>query len=227
MPVGIPKQPVKQVSPMRSNARTSFIDARFNTPEEAAAHAGAIFNGTSIADDFEVGGGILQDKEGKYYFTFSLGKRGTGEVSFNIVRPAGHSTVGTWHTHGNEGPAREFFSKKDHAVTEDLGVPAYMTSSNGALVRLSPGQGQPQKFSRPVMQNGRQFNEEATVVPGQPVLDSQGRPFRVRTELGQELFPKQGIPKTNEKELPPPQRAARKRTDAPVSSNDPRRDQRQ
>ena len=234
MPVGIPREPIERVSPARvfgkrkGSRATSFIDARFDTMEEAAAHAGAIFNGASIAEDFEVGGGILKDNDGKFYFTFSLGLREAGAVSFNIVRPQGHKTVATWHTHGNESDTRQWFSEVDMNVAKSLGVPSFMTDFSGALRRLDPETAQPQTIQRPMTDKlGRPAIGQTVIVPGVNVLDSEGQPIMVRKELGAPLFQE---PQTQKNEMPPPEKASRSpqriRTDAPVRSNDPRRDQR-
>lgn len=233
MPVGIERDPIERVSPARvfgkrkGSRATSFIDARFDTVEEAAAHAGAIFNGASVAEDFEVGGGILKDNDGKFYFTFSLGERETGAVSFNIVRPAGHKTVATWHTHGNESDTREFFSETDMKTAKDLGVPFYMVDFTGTLRVLNGEDAKPETIRRPMLDKvGREAVGETVIVPGKPVLDKDGEQIMVRNELGAALFPEREQ-QAQKNELPPPQKAARPqriRADAPVRSNDPRRD---
>lgn len=188
MPVGNPKEPVRQVSPRMVRGKTSFIDARFDTKEEAVKHAAAIFNPASITDDFEVGGFVVKDENDKFYFTFTLGERGKGSVYFPTTRPMGHSLVGIWHSHGNEGPAREHFSMVDYEVAKKFQLPSYMVDYRGDLRRMDAGTAQPQRFSMPAgPEHPPGSTLEADVVPGVVI-------GRVRDEIGEELFPRSPTP---------------------------------
>ena len=191
------------------HTKTSFFDGRFDTPEEAVKHAAAIFNPASISDDFEVGGFVVRDEAGKYYFTYTLGDRGTGNVTFQRTRPAGHDLVAIWHSHGNEGSAREYFSQTDYETATNLKMPSYMVDYRGDLRRLDAGTAKLETYSEPHPEQEGVFLE-AQVAPGVVV-------GKVRDEIGETLFPETPA-QANEKRaeaqkrqrynLPLPQRAS-------------------
>lgn len=116
---------------------TSHTSARYDTLEAAVLAAGGIFNPLSIEQDREVGGGIVQDSDGKFYFTFTLGQPKTGKVDMVIRKPRSHKLVAIWHSHGAHGPSRHRFSKGDIESAQKLGVDSYMVDSRGSVRRLS------------------------------------------------------------------------------------------
>lgn len=122
---------------------TSHTSARYDNLEDAVLAAGGIFNPLSIEQDREVGGGIVQDSDGKYYFTFTLGEPKTGQVDMVIRKPRSHKLVAIWHSHGAPGPSRHRFSKNDVQSVHDLGVDSYMVDSTGAVRKLSKDHNEP------------------------------------------------------------------------------------
>ncbi len=216
MPIGLPREPMKgPISPKLSNSRQSFIDARFKTAEEAAAHAAALFNPLSIQDDKEFGGFILKDRDG-YYFNYAIGEKGAGRVAFNKNRPLGHQHVGIWHSHGGPGHAREFFSEGDHEVATRLNLPSYMVDDKGNLRKLDPKTAKTERYvvdaqkAEPEAGHRQGSTLEATVAPGMYVLDKHGAPMLVRTEVGDDLFQQREAEKKS-RQMAPPQRAVVKK----------------
>lgn len=188
MPVGNPVPPVLRVSPKLSYGKTSFINARFNSPEQAVAYASAIFNPASISDDFEIGGNIVKAPDG-YYFTFTLGDKETGTVSWPLTRPAGHENVALWHSHGAPVEASEYFSETDFKTMSQIGLPMYMVDGTGTVRVIDDPEEKLTRVNYPVP--GIRFKRSARVARGRPATRADGQPYTVRDAIGEPLFPGQ------------------------------------
>lgn len=125
---------------------TSHTTARYDTVEEAVTAAAGIFNPFSIESDREIGGGIVQDKQGKFYFTYTLGDPGKGAVKMRIRKPKSHNLVGIWHSHGKHNTGRSFFSKGDVKSARKLGVDSFMVDGEGTVRMLSKDNNGMQRF---------------------------------------------------------------------------------
>ncbi len=109
----------------------------FDSAEEAALAAVNTWNPTSIAEDREFIGTILESEHG-FQYSVHAGKANQGDVKAT-VRVGGRETlVAMWHTHGNHGHGRHIFSPTDYKVVKQLNVPFYMSNSHGELRILNP-----------------------------------------------------------------------------------------
>jgi hypothetical protein len=165
---------------IKTGQPSSFTTARYDTVEEAVAHAAGIFNPMSIESDIEIGGGIVKDRDDKFYFTFTIGEKGAGNLGFRILKPKNHDLVGIWHSHGAEGNLRDAFSETDVKSSNDLGVPSYIVDSTGAMRTLPTG-----SKVRYVSGGGKR----GTGNRGEPVLGVDGQQLVVRTLREQAIIP--------------------------------------
>jgi hypothetical protein len=176
---------------------TSYSTARYDSAEAAAAAASSIFNPMSIESDREVGGAIVLEKgTGKYYFSYTLGDPEAGKVNVAVMKRDEDQVLGIWHTHGNEGPARQFFSPDDYQIAKDHGIPVYMADHTGTLRKVEKGD----KMVDRMMykdKNGK-WKSISNIAEGNPVADPQtGETIVLRTkreehivEPGQLKFPR-------------------------------------
>ncbi len=92
----------------------------------------------SVLQDREYIAGILE-KDGLYQVTIVTGISGKDDVRIRIKPTENQLLVALWHTHGDHGLAREFFSPTDSAVVKRLQLPFYLTDPDGVIRRLDPG----------------------------------------------------------------------------------------
>jgi hypothetical protein len=165
---------------------TSRTTARFDTLEQAAAAASAIFNPFTMDSGREVGGGILKDKNGKFYFTYTIAEKDQPKVNMVIQKLKGHTLEGLWHTHGTGSPVPEVFSRDDVKASKSMKLPFYMIDHKGVLRVLKPDDKTQTINSR---HNGR-TEVAMKVSKGNPVLDINGNPVVLRTTREQPLDPR-------------------------------------
>lgn len=96
------------------------------------------FLDTSKRSDTEFVGAVLQDSSGRYRFTVGNGKPGQDTVTFQVRYPQTQELVGFWHTHGDQGPNRDRFSRADVELVRNTGKPFFLITADGRLLVLTP-----------------------------------------------------------------------------------------
>ena len=87
----------------------------------------------SIRKDVEYVGAILEAQDGSYTFTQGNGRKSQDTVTFRIRRESGSRIVGFWHTHGDRGFARDYFSPEDAKLVQATGLPFYLITPEGEI----------------------------------------------------------------------------------------------
>lgn len=125
------------------------IIERYATVDEAALHALS----TITEQAFEVGGVVLRDKEGRFYYTAPQGDKATDQFEIRVKYPKGHKIVAIYHTHPDQTSGEvsgEMFSPPDVECAEAYNVPSYIkVLSSGNIRKYEPGVSRTRKYRTP------------------------------------------------------------------------------
>tara|TARA_R110002020_G_C16076358_1_gene756677 strand:- start:53 stop:550 length:498 start_codon:yes stop_codon:yes gene_type:complete len=86
-------------------------------------------NPDSIEANSEYYGLVYQIEKGRYRHTVNRGKEDEDQIKINISSSGRGDLVAVWHTHGEYGRDKKYFSSHDVNTSKLLGVPIYMMDS--------------------------------------------------------------------------------------------------
>jgi hypothetical protein len=122
-----------------SPADAQLAPGSFASLEDALAAAVARVHARSVREDREHLGGLFAARDGSaFVYSVAAGSSGHDELSVRLRAPAGFHLAAVWHTHGAPGAGRSFFSARDTALAQRLGVPIYLATPAGALRVFHP-----------------------------------------------------------------------------------------
>lgn len=108
----------------------------------AAVDAITDINRTSIRDNVEYAGRIYRQPDGS--FSYTAPRRGTIDSSTPGSVPMWMENAGDYHTHGGPdrfyGEGSEEFSSGDKDLNESEGVPGYLGTPSGRILKYDPNQ---------------------------------------------------------------------------------------
>lgn len=111
----------------------------FNSEQEAVVAATSRFIKVSRNNDQEFIGAIYKSAENQYHYSWNAGIPGQDQVELRAKMFKHLELVAFWHTHGDHGELREWFSETDHKVVAQMGKPFYLATPDQLLRVLKPG----------------------------------------------------------------------------------------
>ena len=118
--------------------RTRMADESFPSEIAAVREMSERFLETSVVQDVEFFGAVLQDSHGDYRATYGQGCRGVDQIHFSVLLAKGSKIRAFWHTHGRRGLARNLFSAADAASVRSHHLPFYLIDPEGLIRVLDP-----------------------------------------------------------------------------------------
>ncbi|MCZ6619505.1 MAG: hypothetical protein O7E57_15390 [Gammaproteobacteria bacterium] len=158
----------------RDPVRTRITDESFPDEVSAVRAMRGRFLDTSVSQDVEFFGAVLQEDHGDYRATFGQGCRGVDKINFSVSLAAGAKLSAFWHTHGRGGLARNLFSAEDAATVLDYQLPFYLIDSRGLIRVLDPAGAS----TGTRMMHGSRLRLNDRVYSGHIVSDGQGHTSR-------------------------------------------------
>ena len=122
----------------RDSVRTQMAEESFPNEIAAVREMSKRFLETSVHNDVEFFGAVVQEQPGNYRATFGQGCRGVDQINFSVSLRAGTKLSAFWHTHGRRGLARNLFSGEDAATVLDYQLPFYLIDAGGLIRVLDP-----------------------------------------------------------------------------------------
>lgn len=118
--------------------RTRDIGIDFASAEAAVRTLATARLDDSRRHDREWVGGVLRTDEGHFRITEGVGCGGQDTVTFSVPVTRRAELVAFWHTHGDDGHARDLFSPDDGRVVSATGKHFYLMTPDGTLKVLRP-----------------------------------------------------------------------------------------
>ncbi len=131
---------------------------------------------TSVHQDVEFFGAVLQENHGEYRATFGKGCPGVDRINFSIGLKAGEKLSAFWHTHGRNGLDRNLFSAQDATTVLNYQIPFYLIDPAGLIRVLDPDNATPNFATKSIRSSRQRLSDRA--YPGLVVSDGEGNTSR-------------------------------------------------